>query len=85
MTHVNIFRAHVNNIRTQVNNIRNFLIQHDLIDEFKYYEPPIKTGYVYDTSQMMLLIKNNITRKDKHSDSSFAICCNYLKKDLCEH
>ena len=64
-----------------VYNMRNILIQNNLLDAFKKYKPSEKTGYVYDTSDMMLKLKEGV-KNDKHSDSSFSVCCNMLKKSL---
>ena len=62
-------------------NMQKVLAQHNLTEEFKSYTPPTHTGYVYDTSNLVQIIKNGVVN-DKHSDSSFAVCCAQLKKQL---
>ena len=62
-------------------NMRNILIQNNLLEAFKKYKPSDKTGYVYDTSDMILILKNGV-KNDNHSDSSFSVCCNILIKSL---
>ena len=64
-----------------ISNMRNVLAQRNLIDQFKQYTPPKSTGYAYDISPIIKTLKKEVS-VDKHSDSSFAVCCNRLKKSL---
>ena len=65
----------------KVQNMINILFENDMIDKYLNFEPSIQNGYVYDTSDVIELLKKN-TKDDNHSDASFAVCCNILKKKL---
>ena len=65
----------------KVQNMINILSENDMIDKYLNFEPSIKYGYVYDMSDVIKFLKEN-TKDDNHSDASFAVCCNILKKKL---
>ena len=69
------------NSSKMIYNMRTALVRHGQLEQFRKYTPPVKTGYVYDTSPMMEMLKIGVI-DDKHSDSSFAVCCSRLKKSL---
>ena len=69
------------NYPRMIYNMRNVLVHNGQLEQFKKYTPSVKTGYVYDTSSMIKNLKIGVS-DDKHSDSSFAVCCGRLKKSL---
>ena len=62
-------------------NMRTVLANNGLLESFKIHTPSVRTGYAYDTCKMIKLLKIGV-KNDKHSDSSFVVCCTMLKKNL---
>ena len=69
------------NYPQMIASMRTVLHQKGLLSSFKYYTPPISTGYTYDTSPMIQELKKAVIH-DIHSNTRFSICCYELKENL---
>lgn len=66
----------------QVLSIQKVLYEQKLTETFKKYTPSEKTGYAFDNSDLITIIKEHVIIKDNHSDASFNVTCLLVKKIL---